>query len=58
LRFAFRRVPKAAHATTTLERYVDEIAYRYDRRKMTDGERTFAAIKASEGKHLTYKDAN
>jgi transposase-like protein len=38
-----------------LGRYVDEFAYRYDRRNMTDGERTLAAIKASEGKRLTYK---
>ena len=38
-----------------LGRYVDEFAYRYDRRKMTDGERTMEAIKASEGKRLTYR---
>ena len=39
-----------------LGRYVDEFAYRYDRRKMTDGDRTVAAIKASEGKRLIRSD--
>jgi transposase-like protein len=39
-----------------LGRYVDEFAYRYDRRKMTDAERTVAAIKSAEGKRLMYRD--
>jgi len=39
-----------------LDHYVDEFAFRYNRRKMTDGERTISAIKGIEGKRLYYKD--
>lgn len=37
-----------------LHRYADEFAFRWDHRKVTDGERTVEAIKGSEGKRLTY----
>jgi hypothetical protein len=36
-------------------RYVDEFAFRYDSRKMTDGERANLAVLGAEGKRLTYK---
>jgi transposase-like protein len=38
-----------------LHRYCDEFGFRWDHRKVTDGERTVAAIMGSEGKRLTYK---
>jgi hypothetical protein len=38
-----------------LPKYADEFAFRWGRRKMTDGERTVAAIKTVRGKRLTYK---
>jgi transposase-like protein len=38
-----------------LGRYCDEFSYRWNYRKVTDGERTIAAIKASEGKRLMYR---
>jgi transposase-like protein len=38
-----------------LQKYVDEFSYRWDRRKMSDGERTNDAIKSSEGKRLMLK---
>jgi transposase-like protein len=37
-----------------LNKYCDEFAYRWSYRKITDGERTFKAIVAGEGKRLTY----
>ena len=40
-----------------LDRYVDDFAFRYNRRKMTDGERAVSAIKSIEGKRLTYKSS-
>jgi hypothetical protein len=36
-------------------RYVDEFAFRYDSRKLTDGERANLAVLGAEGKRLTYK---
>lgn len=39
-----------------LDRYVDEFAFRYNRRKMTDGERAVSALKTIEGKRLYYKN--
>jgi hypothetical protein len=36
-------------------RYCDEFAFRWDRRKISDGERMVAAIKGAEGKRLMYK---
>lgn len=38
-----------------LNKYCDEFAFRWSLRKIEDGERTFRAIVASEGKRLTYK---
>jgi len=37
-----------------LHRYCDEFGFRWDHRKVTDGERTVEAIKGIEGKRLTY----
>lgn len=39
-----------------LDRYVDEFAFRYNRRKMTDGERAVSAISNVEGRRLYYKN--
>lgn len=39
-----------------LHRYMAEFEFRYNNRKLEDGERTVAAIKASEGKRLLYKE--
>ena len=39
-----------------LDRYVDEFAFRYNRREITDAERTVSAIKKIGGKRLKYKD--
>jgi len=38
-----------------LHRYLCEFEFRYNHRYMDDGDRTCAAIKASEGKRLTYE---
>ncbi|HVZ28581.1 MAG TPA: IS1595 family transposase, partial [Rhizomicrobium sp.] len=38
-----------------LDRYVDEVSFRWEYKNTTDGERTFAAIKRAEGKRLLYK---
>ena len=38
-----------------LARYCDEVSFRWDRREMTDSNRTIAAIKGAEGKRLTYR---
>jgi hypothetical protein len=35
--------------------YLDEFSFRWNHRRTTDGERTDAALRASEGKRLTYK---
>ncbi len=40
-----------------LHRYCDEFSFRWGERKVTDGERTVAAIKGMEGKRLMYKTA-
>jgi transposase-like protein len=39
-----------------LHRYCDEFGFRWDHRKVTDGERTVAAIKGANGKRLLYKE--
>lgn len=39
-----------------LDRYVDEFAFRYNNREITDAERTAKAIKKVGGKRLQYKD--
>lgn len=38
-----------------LDRYVDEFAFRYNRRELTDGERAVDALRKVGGKRLTYK---
>ena len=40
-----------------LPKYVNEFAFRWNTRKLTDGERVVAAIPLIEGKRLTYKQA-
>jgi hypothetical protein len=37
-----------------LQRYVETQVYRFNRRKMTDGERFIDATKGVDGKRLTY----
>ncbi len=39
-----------------LHRYLAEYEFRYNRREMTDGERTVAAIQAADGKRLKYQE--
>lgn len=39
-----------------LPRYLAEFEFRYNARKVDDGERVSLAIKASEGKRLTYAE--
>jgi len=38
-----------------MHRYLDEFSFRWDYRKVSDGERTERAIRAAEGKRLTYR---
>jgi transposase-like protein len=38
-----------------LHRYCDEFSFRWDERKVTDGQRTVEAIKGAEGKPLMYR---
>lgn len=38
-----------------LNRYCDEFSFRWNHRKVTDTERTLAALKGAEGKRLTYR---
>ena len=38
-----------------LNRYCDEFAFRYERRKISDGERAAEMVSGAEGKRLTYK---
>jgi hypothetical protein len=38
-----------------LNRYCDEFAFRYENRKVTDGERAGLLVKGGDGKRLTYK---
>lgn len=40
-----------------LHRYCDEFAFRWNTRKLTDSDRTKAAIQTIEGKRLTYRQA-
>jgi transposase-like protein len=41
-----------------LQRYLDEYAFRYTNRHVTDGERTALALQGIEGKRLTYRPLN
>jgi len=38
-----------------LHRYLSEFDFRYNARKVTDGERALEALKGFEGKRLTYR---
>jgi len=38
-----------------MDRYLNEFSFRWDLRKVTDGERTVEAIKSAEGKRLMYR---
>ena len=38
-----------------LHRYCDEFQFRWNTRRMTDGERTMLALKISDGKRLQYR---
>jgi hypothetical protein len=38
-----------------LHRYCDEFAFRWDTRKLNDGQRVVEAVKRTEGKRLTYQ---
>lgn len=40
-----------------LHRYLSEYEFRYNNRQMDDGERVYTAIKAAEGKRLTYRES-
>ncbi|HMN97626.1 MAG TPA: IS1595 family transposase [Phycisphaerales bacterium] len=40
-----------------LQRYLDEVQFRYNHRDMEDGDRTVAAIRAGCGKRLRYREA-
>lgn len=52
-----RGVNGTFHSVTRkhLHRYVDEFAFRWNTRKLEDGERTSAAISAASGKRLTHR---
>jgi hypothetical protein len=41
-----------------LHRYLSEFDFRYNNRKVTDGERAQLALRGFEGKRLTYKTTN
>jgi len=41
-----------------MPRYLSEFDYRWNRREMSDGERTIEAIQNSKGKRLTYRDSS
>ncbi len=57
----FALLKRGVHGTfhhiskTHLHRYCDEFSFRWDERKVTDGERAVSAIKGAEGKRLSYK---
>ena len=59
----FALLKRGVHGTfhhiskTHLHRYCNEFSFRWDERKVTDGERTVEAIKGAEGKRLIYKEA-
>jgi transposase-like protein len=54
----FKRGMKGVYqhcAEKNLHRYLAEFDFRYNTRKMTDGERAVLAVKGGEGKRLTYR---
>jgi len=59
----FALLKRGVHGTfhhiskTHLHRYCDEFSFRWDERKVTDGERAVSAIKGAEGKRLIYRQA-
>jgi transposase-like protein len=59
----FALLKRGVHGTfhhiskTHLHRYCDEFSFRWDERRVTDGERTVEAIKGAEGKRLLYRKA-
>jgi len=59
----FALLKRGVHGTfhhiskTHLPRYCDEFSFRWDGRKVTDGERTVEAIRGAEGKRLVYREA-
>lgn len=59
----FALLKRGVHGTfhhiskTHLHRYCDEFSFRWDERKVTDGERAVEAIRGAEGKRLVYKEA-
>ncbi len=59
----FALLKRGVHGTfhhvskTHLHRYCDEFSFRWDERKVTDGERTVEAIKRAAGKRLMYRGA-
>ena len=44
-----------SHRGSILHRYLGEFDFRYNNRKVPDGERALQALKGFEGKRLTYK---
>jgi len=59
----FALLKRGVHGTfhhiskTHLHRHCDEFSFRWDERKVTDGERAVSAIKGAEGKRLIYRQA-
>lgn len=59
----FALLKRGVHGTfhhiskTHLHRYCDEFSFRWDERKVNDGQRTVDAIKGAKGKRLIYKEA-
>ena len=59
----FALLKRGVHGTfhhiskTHLPRYCDEFSFRWDQRKVNDGQRTVKAIRGAEGKRLVYKTA-
>lgn len=54
----FKRGMKGVYqhcAEKNLHRYLAEFEFRYNTRKITDGERAVLAIRGGEGKRLTYR---
>lgn len=58
----FALLKRGVHGTfhhvsrTHLHRYCDEFSFRWSTRKVSDGERMDVALKAGDGKRLTYQD--
>jgi hypothetical protein len=48
---------RSSDASAKFPRYCYEFSFRWDERKVTDGERTVEAIKGAEGKRLIDKES-